>query len=269
VRIGIATGLVVVGEPIGSGDARQQTAIGETPNLAARLQGLAESNGVVIDAETRRQVGGLFTCRDLGLVALKGLPEAVHAWQVIEQAGIESRFEALHGSLMAPLIGRDEELELLLRRWRQAKAGEGQLILLCGEPGIGKSRLIAALEERLQGETQENLRYFCSPYHQDSVLYPIITRWERDLTFVRTDTPQERFDKLETMLSRVGTSPEDIALIADFLSLPTADRYPALAYSAQRKKEETFTALIRQLTNRTRRQPVLMLFEDAHWADAS
>jgi class 3 adenylate cyclase len=269
VRIGIATGLVVVGEPIGIGEARQQTAIGETPNLAARLQGLAEPNGVVIDAETRRQIGGLFTCRDLGLVTLKGLPEAVHAWQVIEQAEVESRFEALHTGPMTPLIGRDEELELLLRRWRQAKAGEGQLVLLCGEPGIGKSRLIAALEERLQGEVHESLRYFCSPHHQDSALYPVIARWERDLTFVRTDTPQQRFDKLETMLNRVGTSAEDIALIADFLSLPAADRYPALVYSSQRKKEETFAALIRQLTTRARRQPLLMLFEDAHWADAS
>ena len=188
VRIGIATGLVVVGEPIGAGDARQQTAIGETPNLAARLQGLAEPNSVVIDAATRRQIGGLFNYRDLGLVTLKGLPEPVSAWQVVEQAAVESRFEALHAGTMTPLIGRDEEVELLLRRWRQAKAGEGQLVLLCGEPGIGKSRLIAALEERLRSEPHENLRYFCSPHHQDSALHPVVTRWEQDLRFARNDT---------------------------------------------------------------------------------
>src|SRR5690242_1905510 len=187
VHIGIATGLVVVGEPIGTGQARQQTAIGETPNRAARLQGLAEPNGIVIDAETRRQIGGLFTCEDLGLVALKGLPGPVHAWQVLDQAEVESRFEALHPGALTPLVGRDEELDLLLRRWRQAKQGDGQLVLLCGEPGIGKSRLIAALEERLRDEPHATMRYFCTPHHQDSALYPIITRWERDLKFARGD----------------------------------------------------------------------------------
>jgi class 3 adenylate cyclase len=168
VRIGIATGLVVVGEPIGTGEARQQTAIGETPNLAARLQGLADPNSIVIDAATRRQIGGLFDCRDLGLVTLKGLPEPVRAWRVIEETAVESRFEALHSGLMTPLVGRDEEFELLLRRWRQAKESEGQLLLLCGEPGIGKSRLIAALEERLRSEPHTSQRYFCTPHHQDS-----------------------------------------------------------------------------------------------------
>ena len=255
VRIGIATGLVVVGEPIGMGEARQQTAIGETPNLAARLQGLAEPNSVVIDAATRRQIGGLFDCRDLGLVALKGLPEPVPAWQVVDQAAVESRFEAFHAGTMTPLIGRDEELELLLRRWRQAKEGEGQLVLLSGEPGIGKSRLIAALEERLRGEPHKDLRYFCSPHHQDSALYPIITRWERDLGFARGDTPQEKLHKLEAALTRVETSPEDVALIAEFLSVPVDDRYPTADLNPQRKKEKTFEALIRRLTNRARRQP--------------
>ena len=146
VRIGIATGLVVIGEPIGSGDSRQQTAVGETPNLAARLQGLAGPDQVVIDAATRRQIGGLFECQDLGTVELKGLPAAVSAWQVLGEGMLEGRFEALHGSAMMPLIGREEELELLLRRWKQAAAGDGRIVLLMGEPGIGKSRLLVELE---------------------------------------------------------------------------------------------------------------------------
>ena len=269
VRIGIATGLVVVGEPIGTGEAQQRQAIGETPNLAARLQGLAQPNSVVIDAVTRRQIGGLFDYRDLGLVMLKGLQDPVPAWQVVGEAAVESRFEAMHAGTMTPLIGRDEELELLLRRWRQAKEREGQLVLLSGEPGIGKSRLIAALEEGLRSEPYESLRYFCSPHHQDSALYPIVTRWERDLRFAHGDTPQERLQKLEAATAP-AMSPEDIAFIADLLSLPGDDRCPTFDLSPQRRKEKIFEALLCVLANRSRRQPVLMLFvEDAHWADAS
>jgi len=269
VRIGIATGLVVVGEAIGSGDARQQTAVGETPNLAARLQALAEPNGIVIDATTRRQIGDLFECLDLGRVALKGLVEPVQAWQVLDQSTVLSRFEALHADHIAPLIGRDKELELLLRRWRQAKQGEGQFVLLAGEPGIGKSRLITALEEQLRGEPHRCLRYFCSPHHQDSALHPIIARWERDLRFTRGDTPGEKLYKLEARLASVNISPEDIRLIADLLSVPASDRYPMPELSPQRRKEKTFDALTRSLANIARLRPVLVLFEDLHWADAS
>jgi class 3 adenylate cyclase/tetratricopeptide (TPR) repeat protein len=269
VRIGIATGLVIVGEPIGDGDTRQQTMIGETPNLAARLQNLAEPDGIVIDAVTRRQIGGLFECRDLGMIALKGLSDPVPAWQVLREAAIESRFEALHARTMTPLIGRDEEFDLLLRRWQQAKEGEGQLVLLSGEPGIGKSRLIAAVEERLRSEPHENLRYFCSPHHQDSALYPITARWEHDLNFARSDTPQDKLHKLETALKQLETAPDEVTLIADLLSVPVDDRYPQADLDPQRKKEKTFEALLQVLANRARRQPVLMLFEDAHWADVS
>ncbi len=266
-RIGIATGLVVVGEPIGTGEARQQTAIGETPNLAARLQGLAEPDSIVIDATTRRLIGGLFDCRDLGTVTLRGLPQPVRAWQVVDEFAVEGRFEAFHAGAMTPLIGRDEEFDLLLRRWQQAKSGEGQLVLLSGEPGMGKSRLIAALEDRLRGGPQQILRYFCSQHHQDSVLHPIVARWERDLRFTRDDTPQERLDKLESVVT--GRSQEEIALIADMLSLPVNDRYPKLSSNPQRKKEMLFDAMMRGLNNRARRRPVVILFEDAHWADAS
>src|SRR5262249_5373161 len=162
VRIGIATGLVVVGEAIGAG---QQAVVGETPNRAARLQGLAGPNGVAIDTATRQQIGGLFECRDLGAVTLKGLPEPVHTWLVESESAVASRFEALRAGRLTPLIGREEELDLLLRRWRQAARGEGRVVLVSGEPGIGKSRLVAALEDRLQGEPCTRLRYFCSPYH--------------------------------------------------------------------------------------------------------
>jgi class 3 adenylate cyclase/predicted ATPase len=269
VRIGIATGLVVIGEPIGRGDSRQQTAIGETPNLAARLQGLAEPDGIIIDAMTRRQIGSLFDCRDLGVVTLKGLSEPVQASLVLQEAEVESRFMAFHTDTMAPLVGRDEELKFLLQRWQQAKGGAGQLVLISGEPGIGKSRLIAAMEEQLRSEPHEELRYFCSPHYQDSALYPIVSRWERDLKFDRSDTSQEKFCKLETVLLSLGMSPEDVALIADLLLVPADYRYPQPDLDPQRKKEKTFDVLLRALTSRARLQPVLMLFEDAHWADPS
>jgi class 3 adenylate cyclase len=179
VRIGIATGLVVIGEAIGSGDSRQQTAVGETPNLAARLQGLAGPNQVVIDAATRRQIGGLFDCLDLGTVELKGLPVAVPAWRVVSENRTLGLFEALHGSTMTPLVGRDEEMELLLRRWAQAKAGNGRVVLISAEPGVGKSRLAEALVQRIAAEPHTRLRYFCSAHHQDSALFPVIAQMER------------------------------------------------------------------------------------------
>jgi class 3 adenylate cyclase len=177
VRIGIATGLVIIGEPIGSGDSRQQTAVAETPNLAARLQSLAGPNQVVIDATTRRQIGGLFECQDLGTVELKGLPVAVPAWQVLGEGLPASRFEALRPAV-TPLVGRDEEIELLLRRWAQAKGGNGRVVLISAEPGVGKSRLAEALAERIAAESHTRLRYFCSPHHQDSALYPVIAQME-------------------------------------------------------------------------------------------
>ena len=267
VRIGIATGLVVVGDMIGEGAARESNVVGETPNLAARLQTLADPGTLVIAPETRRLAGRVFEYRDLGAVALKGFAEAVQAWQVIRASEVESRFEALRGSALTRLVGRDEEIDLLLRRWARAKAGDGQVVLVSGEPGLGKSRLAAALAERLHGEPHLHLRYFCSPYHQDSALFPFVDQLGRAARFVGDDPPAARLEKLEALLARAAPPDEDVALLADLLSLPSSKRYSLPDLSPQRKKERTLEALIGQLEGLAPQQPVVMVFEDAHWID--
>jgi class 3 adenylate cyclase/predicted ATPase len=267
VRIGIATGLVVVGDLIGEGSAQEQSVVGETPNLAARLQALAEPDAVVIAAGTRRLVGDLFEYRDLGAIEIKGIAAPVPAWQVLRPSVVASRFEALRGAALSPLIGRDEELDLLLRRWARAKAGDGQVVLISGEPGLGKSRTIAELEERLHPEPHLRLRYFCSPYHQDSALYPFIDQLGRASGFAHDDPPETNLEKLKALLARSAPPDEDVALLADLLSLPASVRHPLPNHSPQRKKERTLEALIHQLEGLVRRQPVVMIFEDAHWID--
>jgi class 3 adenylate cyclase/predicted ATPase len=266
-RVGIATGLVVVGDLIGEGSAREQSVVGETPNLAARLQALAEPDAVVVAAGTRRLLGDLFEYRDLGAVAVKGIAGPVPAWQVLRPSAVASRFEALRGSALTRLVGRDEEIDLLLRRWARAKAGDGQVVLVSGEPGIGKSRIAAALAERLHAEPHLRLRYFCSPYHQDSALYPFIDQLGRASGFARDDPPAAKLEKLEALLARAEPPDEDVALLADLLSLPASERHPLPNLSPLRKKERTLEALIRQLEGLARRQPVVMVFEDAHWTD--
>ena len=198
VRIGIATGIVVVGDLIGHGSAQERGVVGETPNLAARLQAMAKPGSVLSDDTTRRLVGELFECRDLGAVEIKGLPAPVRAWEVVGLSTIDSRFEALHATRLTPLVGRDEELGLLMRRWERAKAGEGQVVLVSGEAGIGKSRLIAAMQDNVGDDPRATLRYFCSPHHRDSMLYPFIAQVERWAGFVRNDRPPARLDKLKT-----------------------------------------------------------------------
>jgi len=266
-RVGIATGLVVVGDLIGEGSAQEQSVVGETPNLAARLQALAEPDAVVIAAGTRRLVGDLFEYRDLGAVELRGIAAPMPASQVLRPSAVASRFEALRGAALSPLIGRDEELDLLLRRWARSKAGDGQVVLVSGEPGIGKSRIAAAFAERLHAEPHLRLRYFCSPYHQDSALYPFIDQLGRASEFARDDPPAAKIEKLEALLARAEPPDEDAALLADLLSLPASERHPLPNLSPQRKKERTLEALVRQLEGLARQQPVLMIFEDAHWID--
>jgi class 3 adenylate cyclase/predicted ATPase len=267
VRIGIATGLVVVGERIGSGDAGEQTAIGETPNRAARLQAIAEPNSVVIDAATQQQIGRLFEFREMGRFELKGLREPVHAWTVLGESEVQSRFEALRRTDVADLVGRSEEMGLLLRRWEQARTGPGRVVLITGEPGIGKSRLVAALQDRLRAEPHVRLRHFCSPHHQDSALYPVITQIERACGFVHTDSAEGRLARLESLLVQSEASAEEIALIAALLSIPSGERYPLPQTSPQKQREKTLAALLAQLQRLARRQPVLLIYEDVHWID--
>ena len=260
-------GLVVVGDLIGSGAAQEQAVVGETPNLAARLQGIAEPNTVVIAESTRKLLGNLFDLQDLGAQDLKGIGGPVRAWAALRPASVESRFEALHASGLTELVGREEELELLLRRWSKAKTGEGQVVLLSGEAGIGKSRLTAALLERLAGEPHTRLRYFCSPQHTDSALYPIISQMERAAGFAHDDTAQAKLDKLDAVLAQTSTSKQDAALFAEMLSLPNDGRYPALDLEPQQRRQKTLEALTAQVEALSRQNPVLMIFEDAHWTD--
>ena len=266
-RVGIATGLVVVGDLIGSGASQEQAIVGETPNLAARLQGIAEPNMVVIAEATRRLLGNLFEFEDLGAKDLKGITSPVRAFAALRPSSMESRFEALHTSDLTALIGRDEELELLLRRWSKAKTGEGQVVLLSGEAGIGKSRLTAALLERLATEPHTRLRYFCSPQHTDSALYPIISQMERAAGLAHDDTLQRKLDKLDAVLRKSFTPRPDAALIADMLSLPNDGRYPALELAPEQRRQRTLEGLTAQLAGLASKQPVLMIFEDAHWID--
>ena len=266
-RVGIATGLVVVGDLIGSGEAQERSIIGQTPNLAARLQGIAGPNTVVICDSTRRLLGSLFELEDLGLRDLKGIAKQTQVWAVLRASSMASRFEALRSIGMTTLVGRDEESELLLRRWQRAKSGEGQVVLLSGEPGIGKSRLTAALLESLARERHVRLRYFCSPHHTDSAFYPIIGQMERAAGLVHDDTPKAKLDKLDAMLAGTSTSIEDVALIGEMLSLPNDGRYPVLDLTPEQRRQRTLDALMRQLQVLTRFSPVLIIFEDVHWTD--
>jgi class 3 adenylate cyclase/tetratricopeptide (TPR) repeat protein len=265
-RVGIATGLVVVGDLIGEGSAQEQAVVGETPNLAARLQALAGPDEIVIPEDTRRLVANLFEYESLGEVKVRGLQAPVRAFRVLRESQVGSRFEALRTG-ETPLIGREEEIELLSRRWAQAKAGLGRVVLISAEPGMGKSRLAEAFRQSLEREPHFRLRHFCSPHHQDSALFPFIAQLGRAAGFERDDTPLARLEKLEALITANGPPEGDVPLLAELLSVPFDSRYPALDLTPRRKKEKTFEAFLRQLAGLAGQQPLLMIFEDLHWAD--
>src|SRR5262245_57811711 len=266
-RVGIATGLVVVGDLLASGDAYERDVVGETPNFAARLQAIAEPNTVVICDNTRKLLGHLFELEELGPRTLKGIARPTRAWTAMRPSLVASRFEALRATGLTALVGRDEERELLLRRWARAKSGEGQVVLLSGEAGIGKSRLTADLLEKLAPERHVRLRYFCSPQHTNSAFYPIIVQMERAARLEHSDTPAVALAKLEALLAQTATPTEDKALIAELLSLQNDGRYPDLDLSPEQRRQGILDALALQLRLETRSSPVLIMFEDAHWSD--
>ena len=268
VRIGIATGIVVVGDLVGQGSAQEQAVVGETPNLAARLQVLAEPGVVVIAESTRRLLGGAFDLEPLGPRALKGFDAPVPAWAVLREAENVSRFEASRSQRLTPFVGREHEVALLLDRWRDASEGEGQVALISGEAGIGKSRILAALRERIGDEPYVRVRYHCSPHYINDAFYPISSQIWHAAGFVSGEPAAARLDKLEAIIARSGLEPIDVApFLAALLSVPFEGRYPALEMAPSEQKERTIAALMAVLEGLTREGPVLALLEDAHWID--
>jgi class 3 adenylate cyclase/(2Fe-2S) ferredoxin len=266
-RIGIATGLVVVGDLVGEGPAQEEAVLGETPNLAARLQQVAQPGTVMIAQATRHLLEGLFDFEELDALALKGLPGSTRAYWLIGAAAAESRFEARHARRGIPLVGREQELALLLKRWEQAKSGEGQVVLLLGEPGIGKSRIALALREQSARERRISLRYYGSSYHSDTALRPVIEQLERAAGFARDDTPTAKLDKLEALLAKADDPKVAAPVLAGLLGLPTDVRYPPLDMTPPVLRARTLELLLAQCLGLARQQPVLVILEDAHWLD--
>ncbi len=268
VRIAIATGIVVVGDPLGQGSTHEQLVVGDTPNLAARLQALAEPGSVVIAESTRRLLGGTFELTPLHPHELKGLEAPIPAWTVVREAENVSRFEASRSQAMTPFVGREHEVALLLDRWREASGGEGQVALISGEPGIGKSRILAALSERIGSEPHVRVRYQCSPLHVNEAFYPISSQIRHAAGFVTGEPATARLDKLEAMIARSGLEPNGIApFLAALLSIPGDERYPSLDAAPSEQKERTIAALMAVFAGLVNNAPVLAILEDAHWID--
>jgi class 3 adenylate cyclase len=270
VRLAIATGLVVVGDLISGGASEEQAMVGDTPNIAARLQSFAEPGAVVVAASTRRLLGDLFTFRSLGHREVKGLAEPIAVWAVEGAAASESRFEAVRTARSIGFVGRKAEIEFVLSRQQLAWQGQGQVVMISGEAGIGKSRLVATLSESLALGSHRRVRYQCSPYHTNSALHPFVAQLERAAGVRPQDTPGQKLDKLEAMLA-LGTQQvaQATPLIAALLSIPTGERYPPLGLSPVQQRRQTFVVLLDQLEGLARQQPLLIVCEDMHWADAT
>jgi class 3 adenylate cyclase/energy-coupling factor transporter ATP-binding protein EcfA2 len=268
VRIGIATGVVVIGDIVGEGGAQEAAATGETLNLAAHLEAFATANTVVISEETHVLASGLFDYETLGPQELKGIEGTPEVWRVVGERQVESRFAAAHSEQLTPLVGRDEELDLLIRRWQRTKEGEGQVVLLAGEPGIGKSRLTRALQEAVSDDPHTKVLIQCSPYHTSSTLYPVINQMEYAARFATGDDATERLDKLGVLLMQARhPTDETMALIAALLSIPAGERYPLPQLTPQQQKDRTLAILIDHLAELAADKPVLFILEDAHWID--
>src|SRR6266446_3225122 len=268
VRLGIHTGLVVVGAMGGAG-RQEQLALGEVPNIASRIEGMAEANTVAISEATYRLVQGYFTCEALGAQALRGVAAPLNVYRVLTASGAQNRLDIVSARGLTPLVGREQEAGLLLERWAQVKDGLGQVVLLSGEGGIGKSRLVQVLKDHLAGAPHARLECRCSSYHTNSALYPVIDLWQRMLRFETAEAPADKLGKLEQMLAQYRLPlAETVPLFAALLSLPN-DRYPALALTPQQQKQKTLEALLALLVARAAQEPLLLIVEDLHWVDPS
>jgi class 3 adenylate cyclase/tetratricopeptide (TPR) repeat protein len=273
VHVGIATGVVLLGDLIGKDTPREKAAVGGTPHLAARLQALAEPGTVLISPSTRRLIGNLFDCLDLGLKSLKGFDEPVQVWQVLGEQAVDSRFEAAHqGNEWTPLTGRAQELQMLIERWRRARGGAGQIVTLLGEPGIGKSRLSQSLRESAETGSRVLLQYYCAPRFQNTALHPVIRQMQRAAGLSRTDSAGTMLDKLEALLASTTLAdrlPQVVPYFAALLSIPFDGRYPPISDTAERQKERTLGELKALVAGLASQDPVMIICEDLHWADAS
>jgi class 3 adenylate cyclase/predicted ATPase len=269
VRIGIHTGLVVVGE-MGGGQKRERLALGDTPNIAARIQGLADPNAVVIGAATYRLIEGFFECHSIGSQSLKGVSQPMEVFRVLRESGVQSRFEVAIITGLTPLVGREREVQKMLRCWKRAKKGHRQVVVIIGEPGIGKSRLLEAFKERIGNERHTWIFCRCSPYYQNSAFYPLIELIERLASLSPKESSQEKLDKLERAFQPHGLSPEEtIPLVASLLSIPFSDRYAPLSMTPQKQKQKTLEIMLAWLLKVAEQQPLVFAMEDLQWMDPS